>query len=220
MAFSLSLLSLSLLPGLLQSRAAALPARPIERRAAQLQSVALQAFQEPSPDVVTPNYLPLTRGDAKSNSFNTLSALQQGRTIEDVERLVRRQSGASAPLTSLGGIEYLVDITFGTETVSVILDTGSSDTWLIQSGFTCTDSSGATQPASSCQFGPTYNGTYTVIPDENFSISYGDGEFVTGTIGTQDITVAGITVPKQTVRTYSLAFPIQSIPQSKDLLYY
>jgi hypothetical protein len=46
--------------------------------------------------------------------------------------------------------------------------------------------------------------TFTQIPDENFNITYGDGEFLTGIIGTEEVTLAGITV-KQTVALVNLA---------------
>jgi hypothetical protein len=195
MAFALSLLSLSVLSSIHQSQAAVLPL-PLERRALQLTSVPVTAFQAPSADNPTENYLPLTKLSSKSSS--ALNAVRRGLPVADLHKLPKRQAGSS-PLTSLGGIEYLIDITFGTEDVQVILDTGSSDTWLIQKGFTCTDANGNTQSAATCNFGPVYNGTITQTPNENFQISYGDGEFVNGIIGTQDVTLAGITVPKQTV---------------------
>jgi len=199
MAFALSLLSLSVLSTIHQSQAAVLPL-PIERRALQLSSVQVEAFQAPSADIPTSNYLTLTKTSSKSNSFSVLDAIRKGVAVEDLHKFSKRQSAAgSSPLTSLGGIEYLVDITFGTEKVQTILDTGSSDTWLIQKGFKCTDANGATQSTATCAFGPVYNGTITQTPNENFQISYGDGEFVNGIIGTQDVTIAGITVPGQTV---------------------
>lgn len=198
MAFALSLLSLSVLSSIHQSQAAALPL-PLEHRALQLSSVPVAAFQAASADAPTANYMPLTKISSKSSSFAVLDAVRRGVSVSDFHKLSRRQSAGSSPLTSLGGIEYLVEITFGNENVQAVLDTGSSDTWLIQKGFTCTDASGTKQPTSTCNFGPVYNGTITQTPNENFQISYGDGEFVTGIIGTQDVTIAGITVPDQTV---------------------
>lgn len=196
MAFKVSLLSLSLLSSIHLSNAAAV--LPIERRALQLSSVPVAAFQAPSADVATDNFLPLTK--LQSNSITTLDAVRRELSAADLHKFPKRQSAAgTAPLTSLGGIEYLVDITFGTQNVKVILDTGSSDTWLIQKGFKCTDANGASQSTATCNFGPAYTGTITQTANENFQISYGDGEFVTGIIGTQDVTIAGITVPKQTV---------------------
>lgn len=52
-----------------------------------------------------------------------------------------------------------------------------------------------------CQFGPVFNGTFgeDAIPDQNFNISYMDGEFLTGVMGYETVTLAGITVDKQEV---------------------
>lgn len=200
MASALSLLSLSLLSSILvhQSQAAALV--PLDRRALQLNSVSVTAFQAPSADVSTNNFIPLTKLSSTSSTPSTLEAVRRGLSPSDLHTFPKRQSPAgTAPLTSLGGIEYLADITFGTQAVKVILDTGSSDSWLIQKGFKCTDANGNSQSAATCNFGPAYTGTITQTPNENFKISYGDGEFVTGIIGTQDVTIAGIKVPKQTV---------------------
>lgn len=173
---------------------------PLERRALQLSSVAVTAFQAPSTDVATDNFIPLTKLSSTSSTPSTLEAVRRGLSPFDLHKFPKRQSTAgTAPLTSLGGIEYLVDITLGTQAVQVILDTGSSDTWLIQKGFKCTDASGNSVSTATCDFGPVYSGTITQTPNENFQISYGDGEFVTGIIGTQDVTIAGIEVPDQTV---------------------
>lgn len=52
-----------------------------------------------------------------------------------------------------------------------------------------------------CAFGPVFNGTFSggTIPDQNFKIEYGDGRLVTGALGYEDVTVAGITVQDQQV---------------------
>jgi Eukaryotic aspartyl protease len=105
------------------------------------------------------------------------------------------------------GEEFATDITFGTETFESIVDTGSSDTWIIESGFKCVNvSNSAPETEDFCGFGPTYNvtDTFVQIPDENFNITYGDGEFLTGIIGTEEVTLAGLTV-KQTVALVNYA---------------
>jgi hypothetical protein len=106
-----------------------------------------------------------------------------------------------------GGDEYLTDITVGDATFQVVLDTGSSDTWLIQKNFQCVDSNGKKQSESACAFGPAFNGSIDVIPNENFNITYGDGEFITGNMGYADVTIAGLTVKKQEVS--SLEIPLR-----------
>ncbi|KAK2063368.1 acid protease [Colletotrichum caudatum] len=105
-------------------------------------------------------------------------------------------------MTNLDGYEYIASITFGSETLEVIVDSGSSDTWAVQKGFVCQDSAGTVlNDTSLCEFGPTYNGTFLngSIPGVHFNITYGDGEFATGLMGYQDITLAGLEVPHQQV---------------------
>ena len=117
-------------------------------------------------------------------------------------------SGHTTTLLSLFiGEEFATQITFGTQTFESIVDTGSSDTWIVETGFSCINvSNSAPETEEFCGFGPTYTitDTFTKIPDENFNITYGDGEFLTGIIGTEDVTLAGITV-KQTVAVVDFA---------------
>lgn len=48
---------------------------------------------------------------------------------------------------------YATDLTIGGQTFEVIVDTGSSDTWVIERGFVCVDGSGNVVPESECDFG-------------------------------------------------------------------
>ncbi|KAK4690285.1 hypothetical protein P7C71_g6469, partial [Lecanoromycetidae sp. Uapishka_2] len=54
---------------------------------------------------------------------------------------------------------------------------------------------------SECLFGPAYSvsNTFKQIPNENFNISYGDNQFLSGIVGTEQVTLAGITVKNQEV---------------------
>jgi aspergillopepsin I len=149
-----------------------------------------KAFAAAAPIVQTENYAVLQRSKGTPRSAAYLHALRSAR------------NGGSSPLIPEGGgVEYLMDIQFNQVDVKVIVDTGSSDTWLIESGFRCVNASGISQNASACGFGATYPTSFGAnqIKNTNLNISYGDGEFVAGDFGTADITVAGITVPQQTV---------------------
>lgn len=59
-----------------------------------------------------------------------------------------------------------------------------------------------------CYFGPVFNGTFDEgsIKDENFNIGYGDGEFLTGVLGYENITVAGLTVDHQEVALVNYSY--------------
>ncbi|QDS76234.1 hypothetical protein FKW77_000290 [Venturia effusa] len=200
MAFALSLLSLALLLSVHYTKAAAL--LPLEHRTIQLIPVPVTAFQAPSADVVTDNFVPLTKLSSTSSSPSTLEAVRKGLSPSDLNRFSEDPpANGSAPLVSIHGVAYLINITFGTQDVQLTLDTGSSDTWLIRNGFKCTDPYGRSRSTGSCRFGPVYNGNITQIPNENLQTLYGDGSFVIGVVGTQDITIAGIKVQNQTLST-------------------
>lgn len=168
----------------------------LNHRKLSLQHTAAIAFADAAPNTKTDNFVKLTR---RGGSQRSSTALEQIRRANNIRK---RDAQDDQPLKAvLGGAEYITDIIFGAQNVSLVVDTGSSDTWLIQDGFKCVNSHQVVQPATSCAFGPTYKGSFSdkKIPDVNFNISYGDGEFVTGDFGAEDITIAGITVPQQTV---------------------
>ncbi len=158
------------------------------------------AFKAPSPNVASPNALSLTR---KSGSLSAayLASIRKGNQVNGVYGFT--------PLTSVEqGQVFLAGIDFGSESFQAVVDTGSSDTWLAETGFRCFDvATGTPEPESYCAFGPTYNisSTFKQIPNENFNISYADGEVLTGIVGTERVTLAGITVKNQQVAVVDLA---------------
>ncbi|KAJ5081059.1 acid protease [Penicillium angulare] len=137
-----------------------------------------------------------------SNGPNTRSA---------AHKLNRRgaKSSKSATLRSLEkGSEYATSITFGNQTLEVIVDTGSSDTWAPELGFKCYDieSNNRTSTAN-CAFGPgryAPSKSFKRIPGEVMTIGYGDGEYGSGYMGYENVTLAGISV-NQTIGVISRA---------------
>ena len=100
------------------------------------------------------------------------------------------------------GQVFLAPITIGNQNFQVVVDTGSSDPWVVQPNFTCADpNTGNILTQTDCYFGATYNSsqsnTYARIPNENFNITYSDGERLTGDLGFERMTLAGIAVPQQ-----------------------
>lgn len=111
-----------------------------------------------------------------------------------------RQSGNASVLAVEGGSVYIAPMKAGGQSFEAVIDTGSSDTWLIEGNFTCLDPTTSTDvPQAQCSFGPSYalSSTAHVILDRNFNISYADGEFLNGAMLYENITLAGITVPQQ-----------------------
>lgn len=116
--------------------------------------------------------------------------------------------GNSTTLISLfEGEEFATDIEFAGTSLEVIVDTGSSDTWVVESNFSCVNvETSAPETQAYCAFGPTYDVTdaFQEIPGETFNITYGDGEFLGGVLGYEEVTLAGITV-NQTVAIVDFA---------------
>lgn len=153
-------------------------------------------LRDPSPNIQSSHVLNLSRKTgAHTGSASYLKAIRQDYQVQGVFGFT--------PLDSkFDGQEFITSINFGTETFEVIVDTGSSDTWLVETGFQCVDQySNAAIPEKYCTFGPTYNITETFRPIlyENFNITYGDGEYLTGTFGLEKVALAGITVDSQQI---------------------
>lgn len=111
---------------------------------------ALQARQAPSELKSTDNYLSVVSTKASGRSKRLSAAWHRpGHEYTNVQLsdlLVEE--------------EWAAEIVFGNETVLVILDTGSSDTWLAQKGFQCVDINGTDIAEAECSFGPLYNATF------------------------------------------------------------
>ncbi|KAF2401758.1 acid protease [Trichodelitschia bisporula] len=146
------------------------------------------AFQPPSPDVVTQNVLPLIRRPGTSLSRRYISLLRAAPYVAAARTEAHENATPppphAAPLADVLDTVYLVPITLGTQRFQHVVDTGSSDTWVIGHDFKCIDplsgsgsGAGAGLPAStphtagsaaahgpgtgflppaSCAFGPAY----------------------------------------------------------------
>lgn len=151
------------------------------------------AFAESSTLSKSSNFLEMKKVRRPSGSKHSAAYLKG---------LATTTSGSTGLISLIEGEEFAVSMTIGTQTFDVILDTGSSDTWVVEEGFECVSVSTDKEISeSSCDFGTTYtiDSTFSKIANEEFSIEYGDGEFLEGIMGTETVTLAGITVEKQTI---------------------
>ncbi|KAJ7620402.1 acid protease [Roridomyces roridus] len=120
-------------------------------------------------------------------------------------------SGSTADLfASDYGFDYLVSLTVGGQQFYAIADTGSSDTWVPQTGFQCFNLTGVHEPQSACAFGTTgfnttRSKTFQAYPHTKFSIVYGDGEYLEGVAAFETVEVAGLTVTHQEIGVVSQA---------------
>lgn len=101
-----------------------------------------------------------------------------------------------------GGNVFLADATFGGEEFQMVIDTGSSDPWIAVTGFQCYEpEDDSEQEQDYCEFGalydPAQSSTYSPIADQNFNITYADGEYLTGSMAYETVSMAGITIANQ-----------------------
>ncbi|KIM83061.1 hypothetical protein PILCRDRAFT_819851 [Piloderma croceum F 1598] len=100
--------------------------------------------------------------------------------------------------------QYLTNVTVGGENFTVIVDTGSSDTWVAQKGFECFNLTSFPEKQSYCAFGSSgfdesKSKTFASYPDKNFNITYGDGEFLNGPVGFDTVIIGDMAVNKQEI---------------------
>lgn len=126
--------------------------------------------------------IPLTRNENPS-----------GQPPTGIQRLLVALSAADDPVSSGSSpvkavpnqISYYADVTAGVQTLQMIVDTGSSDTWFAKDGFECQNNLVSTR-APPCRFGKEYSGDFPggKIADQHLHIAYGSGEiFVKGEMG-------------------------------------
>jgi Eukaryotic aspartyl protease len=158
------------------------------------------ASREAFPLAVSNHVLNLTRTKL-ANGINPRSAA----SLFGVAKIPSSKHIATLTSVSLGEA-FSTEISFGTETFLALVDTGSSNTWMIGKGFQCAGLDSLPQTEAVCAFGPTYkpSKTFVKIPDENFNITYGDGSYLNGILGTEKVTLAGLKL-KQTVAVADFA---------------
>jgi hypothetical protein len=105
-------------------------------------------------------------------------------------------------LAIAGGSVFIAPITVSGQKFNVVIDTGSSDPWLVDQNFTCIDPKTFEEiPESKCYFGPQYDNeastTYEPLPDRCMNLSYADHETLNGPMGRDSFTMGGITFPAQ-----------------------
>lgn len=127
------------------------------------------------------------------------------RSSKALHKLLVGQAGLNE---EYAGVEFSTNITVGGQNFTVVIDTGSSDTWLVETGFQCVNyTNNAPVSEATCGFNSTFtpDAGFTQIQNENFNISYADLEYLNGIIGTDTVVIAGIEVSKQEIGLATLA---------------
>lgn len=96
-----------------------------------------------STHTISSNILKLKKGTKASKSSSYLKALRAASASDR-----RRHDYGAVPVVDLLSAEYVAEIAWNGIPMNVLIDTGSSDSWLVQDGFTCVDQENRTQPVS------------------------------------------------------------------------
>ncbi|KAL8338026.1 hypothetical protein RB598_006757 [Gaeumannomyces tritici] len=110
--------------------------------------------------------------------------------------------GVGPAINAYHQVEYMTPVGIGGEEYNLIVDTGSSDTWFVKSGFECVNSRRQPVPFEACDFGPVFRGALSGGTSPLvFNITYGsaNGPFLNGEMGFTDLKVANISVARQQV---------------------
>ncbi|KAJ7798934.1 acid protease [Mycena olivaceomarginata] len=119
--------------------------------------------------------------------------------------VVSRHAYTTVPLAGSNlDTDYLVNVTIGGQNFSLIIDSGSSDTWVPQAGFSCFNLTGSPVPQTTCNFGSTgFNAnsskTFELYQNVSFNQTYGTSEYVAGPIALETVSVGGLEVSRQVV---------------------
>ncbi|RDW62222.1 putative aspartic proteinase [Coleophoma cylindrospora] len=104
-----------------------------------------------------------------------------------------KRQDSSATASPAGGVEYLVPVSVGGQTLNLDFDTGSSDLWVFSSQLAASSRSGHSYYTSS------KSTTYSALSGYTWDISYADGSGASGNVGTDTVVIGGTTVKKQAV---------------------
>ncbi|KAJ7854535.1 aspartic peptidase domain-containing protein [Mycena olivaceomarginata] len=99
-------------------------------------------------------------------------------------------------------VDYLANITIGGQDFTVIVDTGSVDTWIVKKGFNCMTANGTSVPQSVCAFGTdgfdtNASTTFQLFPNVTAHLGFGNGAVLNGSVGFDTVTVGGLSVSHQ-----------------------
>ncbi|KAJ7653433.1 aspartic peptidase domain-containing protein [Mycena rosella] len=102
------------------------------------------------------------------------------------------QAGKRSITSSVSGThahgDILVDITFGSQTLPILFDTGSTLLWVTSTYYTGSLS-------GDFYYNISASTTWAQIPGYTYSIHYVSGSNSTGVVGTDNVSMGGITVP-------------------------
>ncbi|THV54286.1 hypothetical protein BGAL_0030g00180 [Botrytis galanthina] len=148
------------------------------------------------PNVVGQGYRPAAfQGPSTPRNVNTLFTL-----TANINRRKGDLSGIAPANPFQKGHDWYTILEVEGQTYPVVIDTGSSDTWIVKPNFTCLDyDTGAPTSQRACLFGSGYapSSGFKPIPNQHFNTTYASGENLKGKFGFVDVTLGGISVNTQ-----------------------
>lgn len=126
--------------------------------------------------------------------------------------LTRRTSGFTSSLIATQfGTVFDAPVTIGNQTFQLLVDTGSSDTYVVRDGYTCIQSdSNKVIPQDQCLYSnKTYHKSqsHRHVPGEMFGIEYGAG-IASGAMAYEDVSLNGLSVKGQKVAIANISNPM------------
>ncbi|POR34284.1 Putative aspartic-type endopeptidase [Tolypocladium paradoxum] len=157
-----------------------------------------KAMREPTPDRPALRFSRLHNIKGKPGAYSATSAL--GRVLRTPPS---HHEHTYQNITKAGefSTQYAIQCGWDGVPVWLLFDTGSSDTWAVQTGFECDDGWGDEHDEAACGFGKPLIDDFGsgAINDLHFSLKYGSGEKIVGPMGYSDIACGGVFVSHQQV---------------------
>jgi len=159
------------------------------------------AFQQPSGFRVTPHILTVNAVEGDGPSARFIDMMLNRDTPDPITNKTMAKAAGLAPIKNVKNFVYLTEVKFGNQDFVTVIDTGSSDTWLVETGFKCVGTTGKQMSQAMCRFGKAYSKTasFVNVAEQKFATKYADGEVLQGGMGRETVNLGGITVENQTV---------------------
>ncbi|KAL2802359.1 aspartic peptidase domain-containing protein [Aspergillus granulosus] len=142
-----------------------------------------------------------------------LASLLVGPASSTTLPLRRRTTNATSSMVSTTfGTVFDVEAKIGGQRFQLLVDSGSSDTYVMKTGFRCFDKDdGLELSQEECLYDVdrtyTITDTYEEIPNQIFGIEYGAG-IASGVMAWERVTLAGVDVPRQRVAIADRSTPM------------
>ncbi len=137
------------------------------------------------------------KGSGTGAGTNSTSAVGGANGINSTAAAVNgtQGTGAVTATPANGNAEFVAPVTLGgSQQLNLDFDTGSSDLWVFSNKL-----SAAQIGQHDTIFDPAKSDSFQLLKGQTWNISYGDGSFAAGVVGTETVNIGGATVTSQAV---------------------